>query len=650
MTNALDVANMDTVRPSPVGAPATAPGATIAFGQPGLPPRWTTARKDAVGTAYSASSRIRFTVAEGIVTEVYFPTLDRPQLRDLQFLITDGRTFFHDERRDCDATVEPLSPHALGFRVITNDRDGQYRLIKEIIADPHQACVLIHLRVEAKPTLRPHSRIFVLAAPHLESSGWGNTGQVLSVSGRTILSANKGRMWAGIGASVPFRRASCGYVGASDGWTDLADNLEMDWAFQSAPDGNIALTGELDLRRTDECVVGLALCDCPHGAMTALFQSLGVRFATLRRRAIEQWERGCKHNAAMERLTGDGATLYHLSQSLLLAHEDKTYPGAMIALLSIPWGEHCGDEDIGGYHLVWTRDMVSSATGLLAAGNTATPLRALIYLAASQLPDGGFYQNFFVSGEPHWRGVQLDEVAFPILLARRLHQEKALDRFDPYVMVLRAAGFLIRNGPATAQERWEEASGYSPSTLAVNIAALLCAAAFARERGEPGTAQYLEEYADFLECHIEAWTVTTAGSLLPGVPRHDIRIDPVRMDDVQPDEDPNAGILRIANRAPGAQAEFPARDVVDAGFLELVRYGVRAADDPLMQDSLRVVDAVLRVDAPAGPAWRRYNHDGYGQRDDGGAYAWWGTGRAWPLLTGERGHYELAAHGDAESH
>ncbi|MEP7274291.1 MAG: glycoside hydrolase family 15 protein, partial [Acidobacteriota bacterium] len=301
------------------------------------------------------------------------------------------------------------------------------------------------------------------------------------------------------------------------------------------------------------------------------------------------------------------------------------------------------DSDRGGYHLVWTRDMCNSATGLLAAGTTETPLRALIYLACSQQEDGGFYQNCWINGEPYWRGIQLDEVAFPILLAWRLYFAGALRHFDPYPMVLRAARYLINHGPATPQERWEENSGYSPSTLASNIAALTCAACFARARGDEVTAQFIQEYADFLESHVEAWTVTTDGTLVPDINRHYIRIHPVEVSDPQPDEDPNHGILPIRNRPPGSQVEFPAKDIVDAGFLELVRYGIRRAGDPLIEDSLKVVDAVLKVDTPFGPCWRRYNYDGYGQREDGGPYQGWGKGRAWPLLTGERGHYEFAA-------
>ncbi|MGI8783695.1 MAG: glycoside hydrolase family 15 protein [Acidobacteriota bacterium] len=614
-----------------------------AFGRPGIEPRWTRSAKDGVGTAYSASSRVWYTLSSGILNEVYYPTVDRPQIRDLQYLVTDGESFFHEEKRHLHSKLERLSHDALGFRITNTDPEGRYRIIKEVIGDPHQDAVLIHTRLEGEERSLSRLRLYALLAPHIEVGGWGNSGSVMEVPGRKVLAAHKQGTWIALGASVPFSRCSCGYIGASDGWTDLAENFQMDWQFSSAEDGNIALTGELDLTHGYEFTLGLAFGDSFHSAATTLLQSLDVPFGHQKQRFIEQWDRTFKRILPLEKMTGDGGDLYHASHSLLLAHEDKQYQGAMIASLSIPWGDVKGDEDIGGYHLVWTRDMCNSAVGLLAAGNTETPLRALVYLACAQQKEGGFYQNFWINGEPHWRGIQLDEVAFPILLAWRLHDAGALRNFDPYPMVLRAARYLIYQGPATHQERWEENSGYSPSTLASNIAALTCAASFARKRGDEVTAQFIQEYADFLECHIEPWTVTTDGTLVRGISRHFIRIHPADVNNPHPDEDPNHGTLTIRNRPPGSAAEFPAKEIVDAGFLELVRYGIRKPGDTLIEDSLRVVDSVLKVDTPFGPCWRRYNHDGYGQRDDGGPYRGSGKGRAWPLLAGERGHYELAA-------
>lgn len=629
----------------PLGGRSAQPrSAYRAPGGPGIEPRWTRGAKTAVGTAYSSSSRVWYTLDHGAITEVYYPTIDSPQIRDLQFLLTDGETFFHDERRHVIGTIDCIEGAALGFDVTNRDREGRYAIHKTILGDPHQNCLLVRTRLETSNELLKRLRMYVLCAPHLELGGWGNSGEVLRKQGRTLLAAHKGQTWLVIGASIPFTECSCGYVGVNDGWNDLARNFHLDWHYESAPDGNIALTGALDLSHGAEFTLALAFGITEHDAISTLAQSLSIPFEEKRATFLRQWERTSRRYSGAA--AANDSTLFERSINVLLAHEDKSYPGAMIASLSIPWGDEKGDEELGGYHLVWTRDLVKSVSGLLAVNDVGTPLRALIYLAVSQREDGGFAQSFWLDGRPYARNVQLDEVAFPVLLAWRLWKERALGDFSPFEMVRSACGFLIREGPVTAQERWEEMGGYSPSTLAVHIAALICAADLFADRGDEATAGFVRDYADFLESHIERWTVTTRGTLVPGITRHYIRLNPGDIHHCV-DEDPNCATLLLPNQGPGAPAEFPACEIVDAGFLELVRYGIRSPHDPVIEDSIRVVDAVLKVDTPAGPCWHRYNHDGYGERADGMSYAGWGTGRAWPLLTGERGHYEVAAGRDA---
>jgi len=621
-----------------------------AFGKPGLEPRWQQGNKDGVGTADSLSNCVWFTLSRGILNEVYYPTVDRPQIRDLQYLVTDGESWFHEEKRHLYSKTERIAPSVLGYRITNCDPQGRYTITKEIITDPHFPCILQHTHLTGEDQILPLLHLYVLCDPHLGIDGWDDNAFVVEASGRKILATCEGNRWLAMAATVPFTRASCGYVGKSDGWTDLADNFQMDWEFDRAESGNVALTGKVDLQTSREFTLGLAFGNCLHDAVTTLLLSLDIPFEKQQSQYIKQWQDACADRLPLEEISHDGGILYDSSFCVLMAHEDKRYPGALIASLSIPWGEAHGDSRKGGYHLVWPRDLTNSVTALMAAGHHTTALEALVYLAASQQADGGFAQNFWINGEPHWTGIQLDQVAFPVLLAWRLYQKNILRQFDPYPMVMRAASYLIRHGPATEQERWEEASGYSPSTLAATIAALICAACYARDRGDESAAQFIEEYADFLESHIESWTVTTEGTLVPGINRHFIRIHPVNIHDPQPNENPNQGILTIANLSPDSQSEFPAKEIVDAGFLELVRYGIRKPSDPLIVDSLKVVDTVLKVKAPCGSVWHRYNHDGYGQREDGGPFLFWGKGRAWPLLTGERGHYELAAGHDVSSH
>jgi glucoamylase len=613
-----------------------------AFGAPGLEPRWTSSAKDAVSTAYAASSKIWFTVSHGILNEIYSPTIDRPQIRDMQFLITDGETFFHEERRDLLHEFEYIDKDALAVRVRNRDRDGRYTIVREMISDPHYPVVLVHVRLEGDEQFLSRLHLYALLSPHLEGGGMGNSGRVADVAGKSVLIAWRDNMSLAMTADCGFSRASCGFVGASDGWQDLKQNFRMDWQFDRALNGNIALMGEIPCEHMRDFTLAIGISESLHAALAATMGSVAVPFKRHLSRFITQWHR-IETPLNLAEHSNDDGRLLHISHNVVLAHEDKTFSGAFIASASIPWGYAKGDDDLGGYHLVWTRDMVQTATAMMACGRVDTALRALIYLACTQKPNGAFSQNFWVNGEPYWTGIQLDEVAFPIMLAWRLWQLDGLENFDVFPFVERAAGFLVRFSPVTQQERWEEAAGYSPSTLAAVIAGLICAADLARLHESPELARFLEEQADWIESHLEDWTVTNNGVLHPDVKRHYMRIRPPECGEPYAHEDCGNEKVHINNLAPNEKSDFEAREIVDGGFLELVRYGVRAPNDPVIVDTLKVIDSVLRRDTPKGPCWLRYNHDGYGQRTDGGPFVGWGKGRAWPLLTGERAHYELAA-------
>ena len=535
------------------------------------------------------------------------------------------------------------------MRVCATDLGGRYKVTKEFICDPHHPVVLMNVKIEGEESLLSRLKCYPLLAPHLNGGGAGNSARSIEVAGRHCILAWKDNTSLAMGADCGFSRTSCGYVGSSDGFQDLTKNLRMTWEFGQALDGNIAVMGEIDVSRHREFTLAIGLGDGYHAALSCMMQSLCVPYALQAKRFVEQWHRA----ASPERLAAashDGGRLMRISHNVILAHEDKTYSGAFIASASIPWGNAKGDDDLGGYHLVWTRDMIQSATALLACGRVDTARRALVYLACTQRPDGSFAQNFWIDGTPYWTGIQLDEVAFPIMLAWRIWKLEGLGNFDVFPFVEHAAAFLVRYAPVTQQERWEEASGYSPSTLAAVIAGLLCAADIARAHQSAQLGAFLESYADWIEEHLDEWTTTNDGVLLPGVKRHYVRIQPPAPGEPFYNPDFGEGRYNIANRAPGERYNFAANEIVDGGFLELVRYGIRRADDPLVVDSLEVIDHVLKIDTPYGSCWRRYNHDGYGQQKDGGPYIHYGQGRAWPILTGERAHYELAAGGDYARH
>lgn len=619
-----------------------------AFGRPGVEPKWTSSSKEGIGTALSESSPVWFTLAYGILNEIYYPRVDNANTRDAQYLITDGKTFFHEEKRDLHHHLEYADERALHFRQTNSDHGGRYRIIKETLTDAQAPVVLVRTRYEALQPGAKNYSLFVLVAPHLGNQGMGNNGRAMTIDGRECLVAERSGTALAIVASVPFLKRSCGFVGASDGWTDLRDNMRMDWEFASATDGNIALLGQLDLRQANEWTLAIGFGAGVEEAARNAFGSLERGWDAARSEYQKNWHDYCDELIDLSSESGDAGRTYWTSAMLIRAHEDRQHAGALCASLSIPWGEIHGDQDIGGYHLVWPRDLFQSATGALAAGDKRLPARVLRYLASIQFADGGMPQNCWVDGRPYWSGIQLDEVAFPIMLAWRLDILGLLGDFDPYPMVRAAASYILRHGPASPQERWEEDAGISPSTLAAEIAALVCAAEMAERRGDERTVLLCRRAADFWATNIEQWTFTTRGTL-DGRSEYYVRLEPLDPGALGSDRDPNTGVINI-NNVPAEQSGFPVYDIIDGGFLELVRYGIRQPDDEHVLKTLIVYDAVLKIDTPCGSAWHRYNHDGYGQKANGDAFDGTGVGRAWPLLTGERGHYEVASGREAREH
>jgi glucoamylase len=371
--------------------------------------------------------------------------------------------------------------------------------------------------------------------------------------------------------------------------------------------------------------------------------SLFEDFQELRQRYVMQWQ---NWQTTLLKLDDPPREydLYRSSTAVLRTHESKDFLGGIIASLSIPWGFNKGDEDLGGYHLVWPRDLVETAGALLAAGAVTDAVRVLRYLEATQEADGNWAQNLWLDGRPYWGGVQMDETAFPILLLDLLRRETAnalgkLERWWP--MVRGAASFILRNGPVTQQDRWEEDGGYSPFTLAAEISALLAAAEIADLTGHSDAASILRDAADAWNDNIERWVYATGGDLARqvGVEGYYVRISPPNSDNAA---SPTQGFVPIKNRPAGQGLEQAFR-IISPDSLALVRFGLRAPDDPRILNTIRVLDALLRVELPQGPCWYRYNGDGYGEHEDGSPFDGTGIGRPWPLLTGERAHYELAA-------
>jgi glucoamylase len=617
----------------------------VAPGWPGIPPRWTSSAKTGVGTALNRSSRVWFTLSHGILNEIYYPRVDMACTRDLGLLVTDGKNFFSEEKRHCKFEVAPVEPGVPAFRLVNTELGEKYRIEKEIFADPHRNVVLQKIRFAAlNPADKSNYRLYALVAPHLGNFGDHNTGWVGDYKGVPMLFAEfPGGLALALACSVRWRKMSVGFTGYSDGWQDLVHNFQFTREYARAENGNVALTGEVDVAASGgEFVLALGFGGIWAEAAEQARASLLDDYNSLFRDYVSQWRNWQKALMPLDRSVDHD--LYRASTAMLRAHESKDFLGGVIASLSIPWGFNKGDEDLGGYHLVWPRDLVETAGGFLAAGAVGDALRVLHYLEATQEADGSWPQNMWLDGRAYWGGSQMDEAAFPILLVDLLRREAPSVLGDIkrwWSMVRRATGFIARNGPVTQQDRWEEDAGYSPFTLAVEIAGLLAAADLAEAVKESAIAVYLRDLADSWNENVERWTYSTNGALARqiGVDGYYVRISP-------PDTDcaasPTEGFVPIKNRPPGQDRE-QASHVISPDALALVRFGLRTADDPKILNTIKVVDALLKVKLPQGPCWYRYNDDGYGEHADGGPFDGNGVGRPWPLLSGERAHYELDA-------
>ena len=620
------------------------PDIRYAPGWPGIPPRWTSSAKTGVGTALNQHSKVWFTLSHGILNEVYFPRVDQACTRDMGFMVTNGRDFFSEEKRHCSFENRPFEPGIPAFELINTEMSGKYRIHKEVLTDPYRNVVLQKVRFEPLQGSLSDYRLFVLLSPHLANCGNGNTGWIGDYKGFPMFFAQRDGSTLSLACSAPWKKMSVGFVGMSDGWQDISEHFQMEWEYTRAENGNIAFTGEIDLAASKaEFVLALGFGTIWTEAGQQTRSTLFENYDEVHAHYVFQWRSWQQKLLKLDDPLRQN-DLYRSSTAVLRTHESKDFLGGIIASLSIPWGFNKGDEDLGGYHLVWPRDLVETAGALLAAGAFNDAVRVLRYLEATQEVDGNWAQNLWLDGRPYWSGIQMDETAFPILLIDLMRREAPetlgkLDRWWP--MVQKAVSFIIRNGPVTQQDRWEEDSGYSPFTLAAEISALLAAAEIADLTGHPQQAQTMRDTADAWNDNIERWVYANDGDLARqlGIAGYYVRIAP------PPDTDgaasPTQGFVPIKNKPPGEDGDR-AYHIISPDALALVRFGLRSPDDPRILNTLRAIDALLAVELPQGPCWYRYNGDGYGEHRDGSAFDGTGIGRAWPLLAGERAHYALA--------
>ena len=612
-----------------MGNPSKAPAAAWRH------PVWSTARKSCVGTALG-SGKIWFTTGRGIVTEVFYPRIDIPQIRDLGFIVADDQGFWQELKALPEPRLEMEDP-LVPLPIIHHHHD-RFDFTLKICADPERDVLLLDFHLEGDAALRP----YLLCSARLGEDAENNCAWVGDWEGRPVLWAEQGPFGLALTCRnadgyPALERCTVGEVGASDLWQDFHQNGRMQWAYQEAGPGEVALAGRLPRQGT----LALGLGTSKEAAATNAWSSLAEGFQS---RAADYsagwnaWHQRHPTHHCVSKLPAAAKALYARSTNILKVHEDRTFPGAMVASLSVPWGE--SSDSRGGYHLVWSRDLVESAGALLALGAATEARHVLTYLISTQQADGHWLQNQWLGGKPFWQGVQLDETGFPVLLASALREAQMLENVAVTDMITRALHFIVHEGPVTGQDRWEEDGGVNLFTLAVAIAALVEGAGFLG--GKAGDCALM--LADYWNARLEEWTFAHDTDLARRfqVAGHYVRIIP---EDILVQDGAQKEWVLIKNRA--HDPHLSAGEQVANDFLQLVRYGLRSADDPHVTASVKVMDGLLRTDTPCGPVWHRYNGDGYGEHADGSPFDGTGIGRGWPLLVGERGHYALAAGEDA---
>ncbi len=661
---------------------ASASAGTAASGGPGAASYFDLARKDCLGTAGNTNSKVWYTVADGVLSDVYEPTIDNTNVETLQYVVTDGSTFTDLQTRDMTYTVQ-ADPTGMECTITSTDAKHGFQLVTTYITDPQRDTVLMNTRIEptkGSSTNTGKLQVYARLDAHVNGDGGGGTqnagGNTGVIDARTgipvVYSTNTTTEAVNRSYAVPTYmamtatsagQASVGYEGtASDGLTQL-DAAHALTPTTSAADGHIVATENVTPRPGAGGAFTLALGfgRSQQQAVDTAATSLRTPFPLTAWAYTNTWN---AYDATLNRpprsVPGQSVQTigktYYLDANVLKASEDKTFPGAVAASLASPWGQaiNAGAEVngkpvyYGSYREVFARDSYEAFTGFLADGDLATARAQVKFLLDDQqLPTGEIPRNSLLNGQaaPDTGGDQLDETADPILMAylSGLGGDGTLwtEHIKP------AADFLVAHGPSYGVERWEEQSGYSPSTIAAEIAGLTAAAAIADEHGDKADARVYQATADDFQRNVESWAVTSTGP--DSTSPYFLRLSKTG--------DPNAAITySLGNGGPTVAQDT----VIDGGFQELVRLGELAPGEPVVKNSLSVLDSTIAVKTPSGTGYYRYgtnaadgSADGYGDCYQPSQTSCttpgepWpttdtGTGHLWPVLSGERGESAIA--------
>ncbi len=591
---------------------------------------WESAGKQGIGTALSLDSKVWFTLQGGSLTEGFYPTADKSNVQWLQFVVVNPKTKkVETERDDAIHQIKTLRNDSLSFQQINKSKTGEWTIVKTYTTDVQRDSILIDVQFQTK---NKGLNLYVYYNPSLGNSGMGDTAvRKLGMDdsyGKLVVEETKSKVATVLEFSSEITEQHNGFYQINDGMEQLKQFGKIARQSDLATDGNVVQMARI-LNPTKFTTI-LSFGD---NWITAFANSVTAKYKGFLKSKVEYDKTWADYAKTLPQIDPKYQSQFNYAAMVLRAMEDKTYRGGNVASLSNPWiptGDANGPY-VGGYHLVWSRDLYQVATAYIALGDKDSANRALDYLFKyQQKPDGSYPQITWLDGRPLGDAIQMDEVSYPLILAYQL------GRFDKTAYekhIKPTADYVAKNGPITMQERWEEKPGYSPSTIAAEIAGLVCAADIAQKNGDDTSAKVWLEKADDWAKNVEKWTVTTTGKYGDG--NYYLRLTK--------NGTPDSGEKIELNNNAGT---FNENEIVDAGFLELVRLGIKSPNDQLIVKSLKVVDEVLKVKTANGDGFYRYNHDGYGEFYDGRNWnydrKWSGKGHLWALLSGERGQYEIA--------
>ena len=650
-----------------------------AAGAPGAASYYDEGRKDCVGTAAGDGSKAWYTIADGILSDVYAPTIDNTDVKSLAPVVT-GPGFTALQPRDMSYTVAALDGTGMACQITAHDAAHHFNVVTDVITDPSTEAVVVRYTLVALPGAPGGLHLYLAFNPLLNGHGGGGSSNAGGESA-AVASTSRGPVplaystdsftaavnrsyatpiYAALAASQPFNQVETGFEGtASDGVTELDNTGALTTAVErggapDASDGNVTQTVGL---RGDSATVALGLGPSEHSALGAALTASARPWDTTYAAYQAGWQAYDAHlrppsSFGRQKVTPAEEKAYYLSANVIKASTDKTFLGASAASLASPWGQAVPAGQpasnglapyFGSYREVFPRDAYETFTGFLTDGDLTTARQMVRYwFDDMQLPNGSFPRNGLLNGKaaPDTGGLQLDETADPILAAWQAGLASDSSLYSSHIRP--AADFLVANGPADGVERWEEQSGFSPSTMADEVAGLVAAAAIARVQGDAASARLFLATADNFRALILKTTVTSDGPL--SSQPYFIRLSK--------NGDPNSAYdYTVGN---GDPTSYDQRAVVDQGFLEVTRLGELPASSPLVANSLAVAAAAIDTPIATGTGVLRYNGDGYGDceqpvyNDCSATGEPWatgdeGTGHPWPVLSGENGEQAVLA-------